>query len=74
MNKKRYAPLLETKRRTELGFRGQSEERGSNSRPSAWEADALPTELPPHRKRSFRVPSDPFRMTIESTNVEIFLK
>ncbi len=22
--------------------------RGSNSRPSAWEADALPTELPPH--------------------------
>ena len=26
----------------------QSGGRGSNSRPSAWEADALPTELPPH--------------------------
>ena len=26
----------------------QSGKRGSNSRPSAWEADALPTELLPH--------------------------
>ena len=25
--------------------------RGSNSRPSAWEADALPTELLPHSTR-----------------------
>ena len=27
----------------------ESGKRGSNSRPSAWEADALPTELFPHK-------------------------
>ena len=31
----------------------KSGKRGSNSRPSAWEADALPTELLPHRPRRF---------------------
>ena len=31
-----------------LGFHGGSGKRGSNPRPSAWEADALPTELLPH--------------------------
>ena len=31
--------------------------RGSNSRPSAWEADALPTELHPHRDTVYRVES-----------------
>ena len=30
-----------------LGFHGGSGKRGSNPRPSAWEADALPTELLP---------------------------
>ena len=28
----------------------ESGKRGSNSRPSAWEADALPTELLPHQR------------------------
>src|SRR5580658_10271396 len=35
----------------------QSGERGSNPRPSAWEADALPTELSPHAARILRARS-----------------
>ncbi len=33
-----------------IRFLGLSGKRGSNSRPSAWEADALPTELLPQVK------------------------
>ncbi len=37
-----------TKKSPELGRFIKSGKRGSNSRHSAWEADALPTELLPH--------------------------
>jgi hypothetical protein len=33
-----------------IGKREVSGKRDSNPRPSAWEADALPTELLPHRR------------------------
>ena len=37
------------KTRTKVGAnKGKSGKRDSNPRPSAWEADALPTELFPH--------------------------
>ena len=37
------------KTRTKVGVnKGKSGKRDSNPRPSAWEADALPTELFPH--------------------------
>ena len=38
----------------ELHRLNQSGKRGSNSRPSAWKADALPTELLPLEKKSAR--------------------
>src|SRR3954447_2627196 len=43
----RYAGLLISSQAV-----AESGGRGSNSRPSAWEADALPTELPPPESRS----------------------
>ena len=40
---KHYEPGANPARKADM-----SGKRGSNSRPSAWEADALPTELLPH--------------------------
>src|SRR3954452_6353879 len=37
---------------SEIGSTNESGRRGSNSRPSAWEADALPTELRPRAPSS----------------------
>ncbi len=51
MAAKPHAP--ETCASTNSATSAWSEKRGSNPRPSAWEADALPTELLSHNNRKF---------------------